>query len=334
LATGIEWAEARLLLKRESLTAQPIGGTTGAWRTTTELDRNQTAGLEGQSDYVAHIGARAEPYGVYWINVHERLPDNELLISNQAKRGKRKVKEVRARIESKFVFPAVRGRDVKRWLAKPGPNILMVQDARTQSPVDESEMRRRWPKTYAYLSHFKRELLSRGSNTVRQLAERTAFYAMFGIGNYTMAKYKVVWKRMTNELSAAVVSEYKTMYGTKLIVPLDTTSLFAFGREDEAHYVCAILNSKIARDFIKSYASAGRGFGSPSVFKHLAVSRFDKRNAIHVQLAKVSMYLHDLMREEPTHVAELEKMEKKVNELTEKLFLPARVKGKRVAHGT
>ena len=63
-------------------------------------------------------------------------------------------------------------------------------------PYPEQIMKSRWRKTYVYLTKFKDDLLSRGSKTVRKLAERTAFYAMFGIGPYTIANYKVVWKRI------------------------------------------------------------------------------------------------------------------------------------------
>ncbi|NOR77648.1 MAG: hypothetical protein GQ523_04325 [Methanophagales archaeon] len=52
---------------------------------------------------------------------------------------------------------------------------------------------------------FKGILLSRGSKVVRELAEKTTFYTMYGIGEYTFAPYKVVWKRMANDLEALVL---------------------------------------------------------------------------------------------------------------------------------
>jgi hypothetical protein len=155
-------------------------------------------------------------------------------------------------------------------------------------------MKRRWPRTFGYLTRFKEVLLSRGSKTVRQLAERTAFYAMFGIGPYTVARYKVVWKRMASDLVAAVISQIKTPFGYKTVIPTDTTSLFATGQEKEAHYLCAIVNSTPVREFIKSYSSAGRGFGAPAVMEHVALPPFDPKKRLHSGLAELSQKLHNL----------------------------------------
>jgi hypothetical protein len=98
---------------------------------------------------------------------------------------------------------------------------------------------------------------------------------MFGIGPYTVARYRVVWKRMAGDLVAAVISQHKTPFGFKTVIATDTTSLFATEHEQEAHYLCAIVNSKPVREFIKSFSSAGRGFGTPSVMENVGIPQFD-----------------------------------------------------------
>jgi hypothetical protein len=173
----------------------------------------------------------------------------------------------------------------------------MPQDPATREPYPEAELKKKWPRTYSYLLNFKDILLSRGSKTVREFAERTAFYAMFGIGPYTVARYKTVWKRMSNDITASVIAQHKTPYGFKMIIPTDTTSLFATQREDEAHYLCAILNSSLAREYIKSFSSAGRGFGAPSVMKHLHITQYDRKSAIDRDLSRLSKEAHDFSAE-------------------------------------
>jgi hypothetical protein len=116
---------------------------------------------------------------------------------------------------------------------------------------------------------------------------------MFGIGPYTVARYRVVWKRMAGDLVAAVVSQHKTRFGHKTIIATDTTSLFPTEREDEAHYLCAIINSKPVREFLKSFSSAGRGFGAPSVMEPIGIPEFDGKNPLHRQLASLSKELHN-----------------------------------------
>ena len=208
----------------------------------------------------------------------------------------------------------------------------MVQDPETNEPQLESRMKTAWPQTYNYLTKFRNILLSRGSRTVRELAERTAFYAMFGIGTYTVARYKVVWKRMANDIVGAVIGQVKTDFGYKIIIPTDTTSLFATENADEAHYLCAIINSTPVRDFVKSFSSAGRGFGTPSVMENIGIPKFDPKNKIHQKLADISQKCHQLksesklLRVSPVVLRqnnkdnEVAKLEKENDELVKKLF--------------
>jgi hypothetical protein len=61
---------------------------------------------------------------------------------------------------------------------------------------------------------------------------------------------------------------------------------------DEAHYLCAILNSRPVDEFVRSFSSGGRGFGAPSVVKNLAIPRFDAMQKTHRLLAELSREAH------------------------------------------
>jgi len=159
-------------------------------------------------------------------------------------------------------------------------------------------------------------LLSRGSRVVKDLAEKTEFYAMYGIGEYTFAKYRVVWKRMASKMSAVVLSSIKTDFGTKTLVSTDTTAFFAVDNKEEAHYLCAILNSEIVNDFIKSFSSAGRGFGAPSVMNTFAIPRFNTSNKAHRKLAELSEEAHELVKRGKS----IEDVEKQLNTAVKKLW--------------
>jgi hypothetical protein len=151
------------------------------------------------------------------------------------------------------------------------------------------------PLTYAYLKQFEDILRSRGSRTVRELAERTEFYAMFGIGAYTFAPYRVAWKRMATRMAAAVLSTIKTPFGSKPVIATDTTSLYACNDPDEAHYLCALMNAPPVNDFIQSFSAGGRGFGAPSMAANIGIPAFDATNPVHKQLAALSREAHTLV---------------------------------------
>ena len=63
----------------------------------------------------------------------------------------------------------------------------------------------------------------------------------------------------------------------------------------EVHYLCAILNSDVVDSFIRSFSSAGRGFGAPSVMENLAIPEFDSENRLHNRLAELSQEAHTLV---------------------------------------
>ncbi|MCM8831360.1 MAG: hypothetical protein NC918_04140, partial [Candidatus Omnitrophica bacterium] len=144
------------------------------------------------------------------------------------------------------------------------------------------------------------------------------FYSQFNISEETFARYKVVWKRMTNDLIAAVISQFKTPFGFKNIIPFETTAFISTDNESEAHYLCAIINSNPVRDFIKSFSSAGRGFGTPSVMEHIGIPKFDPKNPLHLKLSEISKKCHQLKLEGKEK--EIEKLEKENDELVKKLF--------------
>ncbi len=196
--------------------------------------------------------------------------------------------------------------------------MLVVQDPKSRRGYPEDFMRKNYPRTYSYLLKFKEILLSRPLYKKYHDQVEAPFYSQFNISEETFAKYKVIWKRMTNDLIATVISQFKTPFAYKTIIPLETTALISTPNISEAHYLCAIINSKPVRDFIKSFSSAGRGFGTPSVMEHVGIPKFDPKNPIHQKLAEVSKKCHQLKFE--CKEKEIEKLEKENDKLVEKLF--------------
>ena len=303
------------LTTRGELQASPIGDRTTSWQTTREGQVGALARVRGKPAYKAYRGASTEPYGVFWLKVKTVRPDGFLVVENLPELGKREIrKHDSAVVEPDLVYPAVRGRDIKRWHARPEIYVVIVQDPATREGYPESRMKVEWPETYGYLLNFKHELLNRGSRAVRELAERTVFYTMYGIGTYTFAPYKVVWKRMAGDLVAAVVSTFPTPFGDRLGIATDTTSLIPFDSAAEAHYVCALLNSLPARVFIRSFSSAGRGFGAPSIINHVALPEYDFNNPLHGSLASLSQRAHVLASRGKEVEEELRRVEDEIDQ--------------------
>jgi hypothetical protein len=97
---------------------------------------------------------------------------------------------------------------------------------------------------------------------------------------------------MTTDIAAAVISRWDGPLGTKIVLPLETTAFIGVESAEEAHYLCAYLNSNAVRSFVKSFSAAGRGFGTPSTIGRVRRPKFDPANAEHQSLAAISLERH------------------------------------------
>ena len=90
--------------------------------------------------------------------------------------------------------------------------------------------------------------------------------------------------------------------------------LKVFGLENEAHYLCAVINSPIVAKIIEAYTiDTQRGV---DILNNIAIPKFDESNEEHIRLAELSMQAHNNKIE---NVDNLE-IEKEINSLTEKIF--------------
>jgi SAM-dependent methyltransferase len=240
----------------------------------------------GPSDYTAHLGANSGgANGVYWLEVL-RPAEGGVLVRNIAAKGKRSVEVVEQVIEPDLLYPLLRWSDVKRYGAAARCHILLAQDVATRTGIDECVMRERYPRTLAYLERFRELLTSRAA--YRRYQHGGPFYSMYNVGQYTVAPIKVVWRRMDSRITAAVVEE---------VVPQETCVLVACGSADEAHYLCAVLNSRAINELVSGHSvRAGKGFGTPSMLDYLPIRRFRPDDPRHQKLASLSRQAHEAAR--------------------------------------
>jgi len=304
------------LLQKKKLIAQPIGSSVGPWQTQLS-ESKELLTIQGKNYYKAQYGVETKPYGVFWVKILQVLSDKTIIVSNLIEKGKVKIQKVEERIENDLVYPALRGADIKRWGIK-NEIFIFLTHSKDGKLIDEIELKTNFPRTYNYLTKFKNDLLSINAKSTKRIREQKAFYAMFGVDKGTFSNYKVVWGYMGNDIFSAVVSEIKTPMNYKKIIPLYTTCFISTDNESEAHYLCAIINSKPVRDFIKSFSSAGRGFGTPSVMEHVGIPKFDHKNPLHQKLSEISKKCHQLKSEGKEK--EIKKLEKENDGLVKELF--------------
>lgn len=328
----IEWdlEQVKANTIRRSLDAIPIDPNklSSSWQTVDKASYPILKKVKGVNPYKAYRGASTEPYGVFWLQIKEVRPDGLLVVSNMHDRGKRIVPAVTNSIENDLVYPAVSGGDLVRFGFGVNFYVLLAQDPIKRKGYDEYQFSTQLPLTYAYLVHFKDILISRAAyqkyyhkeikknGKVIHREPIAPFYSMYNISQLSFSRYRVVWKRMASKMVATVLSNKRVPFGRKPVISTDTTSFFALEKKIEAHYLCAILNSNIVDEYIKSFSAAGRGFGAPSVMETLGIPAFDENDSLHKELATLSIKAHKWVSEEKDIIT----IENEIENLVQKLW--------------
>ena len=290
VATESDHDEAMELLTYSQWSARPIqkSNPTSPWITGRPQAVEHIENAVGQSAYQGRAGTCGWLNSVFWVQVVSTRPDGNLVISNLHDIGKIKVKSVNVTVESDLVFPLLRGRDVARWKAQPEYSILVPQDpAQPSRGYPVNELQTKLPKTYGFLLNFEEPLRKRRGFRQFFDPEVAPFYSMYNVGPYTFAPFKVVWREVANDIHAGVAEPPKD--GEKVVVPDHTLIAVACENREEAHFVCALLNSSPANFIVRGYVSL---HPSPHIMKYICVPKFNSKDKVHVRLAESSSACH------------------------------------------
>jgi len=102
------------------------------------------------------------------------------------------------------------------------------------------------------------------------------------------------------------------LLGRRPVIPQETCVMIACDSLEEAHYLCAVLNSSLVNYIVQSHSvQGGKGFGTPSMLTYLNLRRFDPLNTVHAELANCSEAAHREISPE---------IETRINRLVEELY--------------
>lgn len=276
--------------KRIFLTAKPVVFPGGPWLTISPSLNNIAEKAIGNSGYQARKGVTTDLNGVYWIEAIEKRADGKVRVRNLNKIGRHKVRAWEGFVETDYIYPLVRGREIKafNW-TNSGIQILLPQ--KEYKGFDEELLRSNALSTYQYFSVFKEQLLRRSSFKKYHSSSGAPFYSCFNVGPYTFSPYKVVWREVQSIFEAAVIgSVYDDIIGEKIAIPDHKLFFIPLEDEKEAHYICAFLNSKIVREIIHGYSVSTQV--ATHVTDYIKIPQFDSKNSLHIELSDISVKAH------------------------------------------
>ena len=317
------------------------------WLTLPEKAFNAVNKIKGKGSYRAYggvhnIGANA----VYWLNIlgvasrrkekidipaylrnilgikGEEIEIKEIVVENITKGMKKGVKKIKTPVamEDFFVFPLIKTKHLRKWKLKGYVYTLQMQDPKKRIGYDERWVKVNFSKTYGYLKGFEDVIKERNSKIIKQLMEKGPFYSIYGVGEYTFSPYKVVWNQMGSKLSACVISSVNDEFlGEKKVLPEHVLAFVPTENENEAHFICAVLNSSVVDLAIRSIAGGTKSFGTPKIVENtIRIPKFDANNENHCKLAELSEKAHEFASKEEED--ELREVEEEIGREVARLF--------------
>lgn len=245
----------------------------------------------GRSGYRAREGANTGgANGVFWLEITGEAERGALPVRNLTASSRKPVSATRARLETELAYPLLRGQNVLRWSAKPQNWVLLPhRPGMKLRAIPEGEMKESYPRAFSYLAGF-RSMLSARPILKRYFKSGAPFYSLFNVGDYTFEPWKVVWREQAWPFAAAVAGRV----AGRLVIPDHKLMLVPAASSQEAHYLCAVLNSLPVAAAVAAYAVEIQI--STHVLEHICVPRFNHADPLHCALASWSRKAHAAVR--------------------------------------
>ena len=292
------WQEVVQYTKVKQLKAQSVNNSAqGPWITAKPRALQAVAKIAGKSDYQARMGVHTGgANGLYWVTAYDWTNDGKVVVKNLFDIGKIKYRPVQQTVESRCVFPLLRGRDVQRWSATPSEYIILAQNPGEPSKAfAEETLKRESPGTFEYFEKFRKELLGRSHYKAHFESQRAPSYSVYNVGPYTFAPFKVVWRYIASDMTATVIEKLNSIHhGGSDIIPDTKLVIVACNSRNEAHYICAMLNSVLMRFAVRSFIISTQI--APHLLESIRIQRYIPGDEFHNALAEASISCHEKTR--------------------------------------
>lgn len=291
---------------------------TSPWITGETEELSVLSKAMGPSKYKGFAGVTTWMDGVFWVTILRGV-GADILVENLPELAKTDLPKVQARVETTLVYPFLEWDKIGKFRAVPSHHIIVPQDPATRVGYDYSWMRKHAIKTLEYLQRFEEKLRKR-SGFQRYFSEDDPFYSVYNVGSHTFAPIKVIYRTMGSDIRAAVLEPVKDrLLGLRPLIHKNTVISVPVRTHEEAHFLCAILNSDIVTEIANSYAvRGGKSFGSTNLLSYVRIPEFDQGISLHKQLAELSEAAHAAVKAEDSKGLESEI--KRIDKLVERLW--------------
>lgn len=238
-------------------------------------------------------GVTVDLNGIYFVEIVRTGKNGLVEIETCPEAGKTNIgPKQRFWVEPDMLYPLLKGAsDFSACSIHPKKDlyVLVPNSGITKGAYEaaDSRLKSELLKTYDYFKAFKRLLEQR--STYKGRMPNAPFYAIYNVGEYTFARWKVIWAEQKEFCAAVASTAPMPCKGEQVFIP-DHKLFFAdFDTPELAYFLCGLLNSSLVRSFISSHVIKTQ---IGNIFKHLNIPCYDETNELHRRLATVTQKNH------------------------------------------
>jgi hypothetical protein len=256
----------------------------------------------GECFYKARSGVEFTPAEIYFLEPKESVKGKGSYTFQPSEFKNAKYKSLAGlpiQLETKFIKPVIKAPQIIPFGITENNNycIFPYKDGESMS-INVDELIKESPNLFNYFTNNKK-LIGKQSKRSLTISRGNAFYSLSKVGEYTFAPYKVTFRDNT-KLSATVVSKIMTPWGEE-VMPICAKhcpyiSQDKNGRiitEDEAYFLCGILNTPIVQQYFK-FTYSTRSF---SINFNIKMPEYNGKNKYH---KKVMVLAKEATKNQPT----------------------------------
>lgn len=227
-------------------------------------DGSDLSRIVGKNEYKSRTGVEMTPQEIFMLTgVGKSLKDNCYRFRKKEFRNAKYIvqdtPDTGWELSCKYVYPMLAAPNITPFHYDTSNEFCIIPYDRSdlKRPVGELELLRKDSLLYEYLLRHKK-LIDKQSDKSKEMRLGEEFYALSKLGEYTFAPY-IVAVRDNTKFCATVVKVTDTPWGEqKQTICVKHNMIISqrldkeFIGEDEAYYICGILNSDVVVDYMHS----------------------------------------------------------------------------------
>ena len=276
--------------------ANPVGPEGSPWAILPPGRFDTVSSISGRSTWVqGRKGITADLNAVYFVSIEASNKSTGLVrVSTRPEAGKTNIGAARSFwVEPTLLHPLLKGAaDFETCYLKMQHKLfaLVPNDGITQEAYEVAEHRMNTSclKTKSYFKAYERWLRKRSTWSKRMT--NAPFYAVYNVGSYTFAPYKVIWAEQSGTFEAAVAGAAAVpLLDQRPYVPDHKIFFVEFQEARPAYFLCGLLASFLVKEFIESHTIS---IQVGNIFKHVTLPSFDRTQQAHKRLAQLVERAH------------------------------------------